>query len=31
MDGDISTLVSPVVAKAMAERVAQMREAPAAG
>jgi len=31
MDGDISTLVSPVIAQAMAERVAQMRAAPAAG
>jgi hypothetical protein len=31
MDGDISTLVSPVIAKAMGERVAQLRAAPSAG
>jgi len=31
MGGDISTLVSPVIAQAMAERVAQLRATPAAG
>jgi len=31
MGGEISALVSPVIARAMAERVAQLRDAPAAG